>query len=613
MGSNDFLRVVGWKNACTGRVLVPLARRLSIITPGLSSAKCPFPGLAHPAPPLLAVFFVRKELSRHPIYPPPKSVLGAIHDLPADVLRSKFRRGCAGGRNATTSSWLQILRGCYHPFSYLEILQPVLLSAHSNPLLVHPSTIPSILGKIHKYCTMGDQYEAVPPPYTSEDPLSPSATTGSEVFCQSQTSHLNADYRDVPSYELAVGEDEAVTFFSAAQYFDEHPPPHPQLGDGLVQHTISMGPQSDARGVSFVPLCWQIALAHVTHTDVMTFANYLFALQNTSETFLPEKSGGLVAGITEPWLQRQRRFESVVAEWNDGFFAPRGLQVHLDLETNNAAYYEPQDMACTQCAIASKLILDETSAEDVSAQMNTSMSAICGSGSPAWRLEFDARGPSALAADLAAQAVSRRLQQRAGHIGGCGKRSQQQRCASRRRHCGRDAFKSSFPAPNPVGGGKAFGSPLLSPPFFSTANSSAEPTDHLDLIRFSDLMADMRLSTCGRSTSAVQHNSLAPGTSLPGIKTDNAPRIAFPARPSPLSKPQRLALKSELKALKHEVKAAVRQVKAERKEEARASSECSGRGMSVLEKRELKKWRKENIGDIRDAKKSVMKAGRVRN
>ena len=450
---------------------------------------------------------------------------------------------------------------------------------------------------------MADEFEATPPPYDPDDSLRTPIPTRSDTVHQNNALRLNTDSRGIPSYEHAVGQDWALLFKSAIQYFDEHPPPHRQLQDGLTQHTLCLTAQSEATDVSFVPLCWQVASANVTQNDIATFANYLFPVQSISQTSVHDRYFVLEAEVSEPWFQRKHRFKIMVAEWNEGFFGPRGLHLNLILEYDDRRSSPSTDVHCAGCIAASyggKGRSVPQSKEVTEATNNLATQA--------WR-------PLSVAVGLTLKALSHHVEQRARCTGGCDSR-QNLGCRSRRRRCGQKTSESAAPITLSVEAEKSAGTPWLSessPPKPPTGSSSKHLKPH-DLSTLSASMGDMGFTNRSKTTTVEDLQNkppAAPDTTLQDIKSDLATLLTFPTPlPFALNKPERVALKSQLKTLKHSVKAAARQARAERREDARSNGRRHCGRVTCQEKRELRTWKRACIGEIREVDRKVRRAGR---
>lgn len=208
------------------------------------------------------------------------------------------------------------------------------------------------------------------------------------------------------------------------------------------------------------------------------------------------------------------------------------------------------------------------------------------------------------------------LQQRARYISSCGSR-QYQGYGSRRRHCGKRTSGVLFLTAHSVEDGKNAQMPQVFPSSPSIAchsvNFSSSATNYHDLSILSESIADMKINSPSTTTSDLQSKHAEVDISLRDIKANLIARLTSSTPPSnPPSRSKRRALKSDLRALKHEIKAAVRQVKAERSEEARArvGRGCGKAAMGRQEKKELRRWKRQSLHEVREVERSVRRAGR---
>lgn len=216
---------------------------------------------------------------------------------------------------------------------------------------------------------------------------------------------------------------------------------------------------------------------------------------------------------------------------------------------------------------------------------------------------------ASLVTSLALQAVARRVQQRTDDIS-CAGRHHYPGCPSRRRRCLRKklapapitdraveaenngALDSKVPPPSPTSG--------------RSTNHAGKNSDSVNLFTLSKSMADMDLTRQGKGSSITVSNHPDTRISSADGKATVATQPAFSNLPTLIfNKPERRALKSDLKALKHDIRAAARQVRSERGKEARSKGEICCRAMSFQEKKELRAWRRESLGEVRKVARSV--------
>jgi hypothetical protein len=463
---------------------------------------------------------------------------------------------------------------------------------------------------------MADVSGNVPPPYASDDPLRRNSSQSPEALHGARAPGFDNGGRAIPSYEYAVGEVETLPCPSAAQYFEQHPPPQRPLRDGLARHTLYLDQESHANDVNLVPLCWKTTHTDVTRADMYTFANYLFPEMSSPGTLIDGQICEDDEEESESWSQRKGRLESTVAEWNEGFFGPRGLHINLSLEDGVRTHYLPSDVACAECAGASEVILEETFGRKSNSRPREVARASKSPALPAWRATSSRPCCLGLLAGLAAQAVAHHAERRArrGHEGGCGRR--QYKCSrSNRRRCGQNTSESTFPKAHAM---ETHTGAEIFPPFPSSASTVKLFHDSLprnvdnyhDASALPEMMADMKLTTPVQATRHLQKKpSGGAGMALQDLKNNLSALTSSHDPSTSPSTPERLAFQTPLKTLKHEIKATVRQVKAERHEAASARGEGCRGAMSRQEKRELRRWKRESLGEIRDVEKRVKRAG----
>jgi hypothetical protein len=472
--------------------------------------------------------------------------------------------------------------------------------------------------------TMTDESEVIPPPYTSHDSLRSSAFQRPGGVQRTDAPGLNVGSLGIPSYEYAVGEDIASQFTSAIQYFEEHPGPNLRPGNRTVRHTLSLNARSSAANIAFIPLCWQNARANVTQDDMFTFANYLFQ-PSTLQSSIRDKLQDKLDRETESLLERKQRFEVVNAEWNEGFFRARGLYFDLIFHDSDEAHHSSNDISCPECAAAIQDSQGKPSMRVSVSQLRpvTSQPNAQNLVNPAWLPMPRSKCGFGLVASLVAQASAHHAERRAipRYARSCDSR-QNQGCGSRRRRCGQWHITPVFPTttcPSKVDQQEGYSAPL--PLVRSSAHqppvTSLDRTDLKDneLPTLPQLMADMNLNTAEKKpfTGALPDSSFSHALLRMSLSDFQAHLNSLQApHTNAHDSSSHCALQSDLKALKQQVKTAIRQVKAQRLDEARASGQrCSGGGgMSWVEKRQLKAWRRERMGEIRAAQREVRWRGR---
>lgn len=143
-----------------------------------------------------------------------------------------------------------------------------------------------------------------------------------------------------------------VNFASAAGFFEERPPPPVSVPAGdeqreILRHHMTIYPRSQAKDFPRRPRCWNRARAQadgtnepnneidITQQDWDTFLSFLFPPHlgpAASSAHLPRRLRAEIARDRKDRPQetdeeREARIAAVIAEWNQGFFLPRGTCV----------------------------------------------------------------------------------------------------------------------------------------------------------------------------------------------------------------------------------------------------------------------------------------------
>ncbi|KAI9701566.1 MAG: hypothetical protein M1836_001622 [Candelina mexicana] len=139
---------------------------------------------------------------------------------------------------------------------------------------------------------------------------------------------------------------------SAAAYFEERQSSL-QSYDEILTHIMVITPSSTPETIAFPPHGW--LNRDVNYQDFATFLNYLLPHQIASPASpTSEKQHGsnekceALQPISDP--ERQANIAAVVAEWNEGFFNPRGLRVEAFSPTAPPRYSVPNDGAASHTA-----------------------------------------------------------------------------------------------------------------------------------------------------------------------------------------------------------------------------------------------------------------------
>jgi hypothetical protein len=98
---------------------------------------------------------------------------------------------------------------------------------------------------------MADNFEAIPPPYSSYDPLTSSHSNGSEIVHPTQTYNppVHEDSRGISFNGYTLEEDEACQM-SSVHSVEGHLEPQHQLGHGLTSHTVCPSANSSSKAMN---------------------------------------------------------------------------------------------------------------------------------------------------------------------------------------------------------------------------------------------------------------------------------------------------------------------------------------------------------------------------
>ncbi|KAI9790426.1 MAG: hypothetical protein M1835_000955, partial [Candelina submexicana] len=139
---------------------------------------------------------------------------------------------------------------------------------------------------------------------------------------------------------------------SAAAYFEERQSSL-QSYDEILTHCMVITPSSTPETIAFPPHGW--LNRDVNYQDFATFLNYLLPHQVASpDGPTSEKQHGsnekceALQPVSDP--ERQAEIAAVVAEWNEGFFNPRGLRVEALSPTAPPHYSVPNAGAASHTA-----------------------------------------------------------------------------------------------------------------------------------------------------------------------------------------------------------------------------------------------------------------------
>lgn len=196
-----------------------------------------------------------------------------------------------------------------------------------------------------------------PPPYTPRTLLSPLEPFSTETTFPDQLSLRGGYVRPT----LSPGADSG--FVSAAAYFDERPCTGTTQHD-ILEHHITVPTGAMRMSLYFPHPERKYQDRDVRISDWYTFVNYL--IPDPAESFANEaKDHGEV-------LDELERVEAVVAEWNEGFFGPRGVRIINDPQPLEApAYRSLIDLSPDDVPVQAPLVSKPAGAES-STQIATS-------------------------------------------------------------------------------------------------------------------------------------------------------------------------------------------------------------------------------------------------
>ena len=163
---------------------------------------------------------------------------------------------------------------------------------------------------------MDDQ---APPPYTPSDPhaapppnnSSNSIPADSPVLTSVRSSYLRRD--------------NVLTEPTAAGYFEERPCTI-QYPSFILRHSLNLISDVTRNDLPFPQPEERYHARDVTDDDWHTFTNYLLSVAHNEASMT-------VPPTTEETPGQQERFAAIVAEWNQGFFGPRGILLHYEPTT----------------------------------------------------------------------------------------------------------------------------------------------------------------------------------------------------------------------------------------------------------------------------------------
>lgn len=128
---------------------------------------------------------------------------------------------------------------------------------------------------------------------------------------------------------------------SAAAYFDERPCAL-QLPSNVLEHKLFCPAGTARESIGFPEPEDSYRARDVRIEDWCTFVNYLFPTHSDRVSEKTEHGADLEQKsllIEEDTPKRRERIEAVVAEWNEGFFGPRGIKIHCEIPSSQAPPY----------------------------------------------------------------------------------------------------------------------------------------------------------------------------------------------------------------------------------------------------------------------------------
>ena len=159
-----------------------------------------------------------------------------------------------------------------------------------------------------------------PPPYSPRDPLTPASSTSSEASMTILP--IRPSLRG--GYLRAAEEPEETSLSAAVVYFQERPFTRP-LPNPLIVHYPHITPFTTREDLP-PPVSFNEWLARdVNFQDWATFTNFLISELDVHPDDKDAENRKPLA--PEEVQARHGKIEDVVAEWNEGFFGPRGIKI----------------------------------------------------------------------------------------------------------------------------------------------------------------------------------------------------------------------------------------------------------------------------------------------
>ncbi|MCJ1271535.1 hypothetical protein MMC22_011437 [Lobaria immixta] len=178
-----------------------------------------------------------------------------------------------------------------------------------------------------------------PPPYTPQEDFSPASphATLSALASNSDASSIRTSMRG--GYIRPTPQGEEFPFSSAAAYFEERPCviPYPRF---VLEHHVVFPPDATREALGFPEPEERYRARDVHTTDWYTFVNYLLPSHHSTSNEKPGSSQeNKDSHFREDISEWHARIEAVVAEWNEGFFGPRGIRIYPAFVSAQAPAY----------------------------------------------------------------------------------------------------------------------------------------------------------------------------------------------------------------------------------------------------------------------------------
>lgn len=158
-----------------------------------------------------------------------------------------------------------------------------------------------------------------PPPYTELADTSNAASLRGGYMRPSQPSEMPSDDNNLSSAATYFGHRDGPNQFSAADVYLS-----------LVEHTITLNSKTTRNDLTF-PLPSETYIARdVSSLDWATFVNFLFPMHDEVCNGKQEQDSQRHSFVRADTPARRDRILAVIAEWNENFFNPRHIRIHVD-------------------------------------------------------------------------------------------------------------------------------------------------------------------------------------------------------------------------------------------------------------------------------------------